>query len=308
MERALLDWLKTATQKKPHPNVVLGVGDDAAIVDFQSGSTVISSDMLADGVHFMVGQTPLESIGRKAMAVNLSDIAAMAAKPVCAVVSLMLPKSFSLDDAKTLFGGMLELANQFGVAIVGGDTNRWDGPLVINVTITGLVDEASPAAGGWAMDGARAGDTILVSGDFGHSIKQKHLQFTPRIALAMFLRGQYSIHAATDVTDSLSVDLSLIAQQSGLGFQLDAVAIPISSDALAEYSDDDDAALSAALHDGEDFELAITVDSETAKRILEDPKLPCPMTAIGTMTEAKTFFLKDKDGQIHSLEIKGYEH
>ena len=308
MERALLDWLKTATQKKSHPNLILGIGDDAAIVDFQSGCTVISSDMLADGVHFIVGQTPLDLIGRKAMAVNLSDIAAMAAKPVGAVVSLMLPKSMSLDEAKTLFVGMLELANEFGVAIVGGDTNRWDGPLVVNVTITGLVDEASPAAGGWKMDGARAGDSILVSGDFGHSIKQKHLQFTPRIALAMYLRDQYCIHAATDVTDSLSVDLSLIAEQSGLGFQLDAAVIPISPDALAEYSGDHDAALNAALHDGEDFELAITVDSETAKRILENPKLPCPMTAIGTMTEAKTFFLNDEAGQLHSLEIKGYEH
>ena len=308
MERALIDWLKTATEKKPHPNLILGVGDDAAIVDLQSGSTVMSSDMLADGVHFVVGQTPLELIGRKAMAVNLSDLAAMAAKPVCAVVSLMLPKSFSLDDAKSLFGGMLELASDFGVAIVGGDTNRWDGPLVVNVAITGLVDEASPAAGGWTMNGARTDDVILVSGDFGHSIKQKHLQFTPRIALAMFLRGRYTIHAATDVTDSLSVDLSLIAQQSSLGFQLDATAIPVSADALAKYSGDDDAALNSALHDGEDFELAISVDSETAKRILEDPKLPCPMTAIGKMTEAKTFFLNDKEGQLHSLEIKGYEH
>lgn len=306
MERALIDWLKTQT--KSHSNVILGVGDDAAIVDFRSGCTVISADMLADGVHFIVGQTSLNLIGRKAMAVNLSDIAAMAARPVCAFLSLMLPKSMSLDDAKTLIRGTLDLADEFGVAIAGGDTNRWKGPLVIGVTITGLLDASSLSASGWKMDGAQAGDVILVSGDFGHSIKQKHLNFTPRVALALFLRDKYRIHAATDITDSLSLDLCLIARQSGVGMELLGDAIPISREATAAYNDDPQAMLNAALYDGEDFELAVTVDEETAKRIVEDADLPCAMTAIGKITESPHFYLTDGNGNRATLEIRGFEH
>lgn len=308
MERAFIEWLKTETQKHSHPNLILGIGDDAAIVDFKDGSTVISSDMLADGVHFVVGQTPLELIGRKALAVNLSDLAAMAARPVCAVVSLMVPKTMGIDEAKEMTIGMLQLADEYGVAIVGGDTNRWDGPLVVNVAITGIVDHVTPQSSTWRLDGAQAGDVILVSGDFGHSIKDKHLTFTPRVALALFLRDKYYVRAATDITDSLTFDVATIAKQSGLGMELDSATIPLSDDALAEYKNDQAAALKSALYDGEDFELAIAVDDETAKRIVEDQELPCKMTAIGRMTHGGEYLLVDPSGARESLEIKGYEH
>lgn len=308
MEREFIEWLKTETQKRPHPNLILGIGDDAAIVDHQDGLAVISSDMLADGVHFVVGQTPLELIGRKSLAVNLSDLAAMAARPVCAVVSLMVPKTMGIKDTKKIATGMLQLAQQYGVAIVGGDTNRWDGPLVINVAITGMVEAVTPPASSWRLDGAKVDDVILVSGDFGHSIKEKHLTFTPRVALALLLRDKYYVHAATDITDSLSLDLASIANQSGLGMELDSSSIPISEDASAEYKNDPAAALKSALYDGEDFELAVVVDSETAKRIVEDQALPCKMTAVGKMTQDKKFVLNDQSGTPVALEIKGYEH
>ncbi len=308
MERAFIDWLKSETSSHRHPNLILGVGDDAAIVDLQDGSTVISTDMLADGVHFVVGQTPLNLIGRKALAVNLSDLAAMAARPVCATVSLMLPKSMSIDDVKEVMSGMLQLAQEYGVAIVGGDTNCWDGRLVINVAITGLVDHVTPQSSSWRLNGAQAEDVILVSGDFGHSIKEKHLTFTPRVALALLLRKKYLVHAATDITDSLAFDLAAIAKQSELGMELDATAIPISEAALAQYKNDQPALLKSALYDGEDFELAVVVDSETAKRIVEDQELPCKMTAVGKMTSDNKFVLVDPNGTRGSLEIKGYEH
>ena len=308
MERAFIDWLKNKTEAMGHPNLILGIGDDAAIVDLRDGSTVISTDMLADGVHFVVGQTPLELIGRKALAVNLSDLAAMGARPVCAVVSLMLPKSLGIANAKDVATGILQLAKEYGVAIVGGDTNCWDGPLVINVAITGLVDRAAPPSSTWQLDGAQADDVILVSGDFGHSISGKHLTFTPRVALAMFLRDKYYVHAATDVTDSLTIDLAAIAKQSDVGMELDAAAVPISNAAVEKFKNDPLAALESALHDGEDFELAVVVDRETAKRIVEDPKLPCKMTAVGKMTSKRKFVLVDPNGTRGSLEIKGYEH
>lgn len=310
MERDYIQWLKTETQSlaEDHANLILGMGDDAAIVDLKNGDTVISTDMLADGVHFVVGQTPLDLIGRKAMAVNLSDLAAMAARPVCAVVSLMLPRSFSIEDAKKMTRGMLDIAQEFGVAIAGGDTNRWDGPLVINVAITGLLKEGAHDFNGWEMGDALVGDAILVSGSFGHSIQQKHLTFTPRIALAMCLKDRYAIHAATDVTDSLAVDLSLIAEQSGVGMTIDADAVPISDDAAQHHGGQTDAALKAALSDGEDFEIAITVDQETSKRILEDRDLPCQMTAIGVVTDDKKMQLKKPGESPQPIRVEGYEH
>jgi len=309
MERSFIEWLKGETESKQHANLILGIGDDASIIDLKDGASVISTDMLADGVHFVVGQTPLELIGRKAMAVNLSDLAAMAAKPVCATVSLMLPRSMSLDDAKKIMGGLLQLADEYGVAIVGGDTNRWEGALVISVTITGLVDEGFATSGGWRMDGAQAGDVVLVSGDFGNSIKEKHLTFTPRVALALLVRDKYLVHAATDITDSLSIDLSLIAEQSGLGLELECASIPISKDALVEHNHDQSAALRSALYDGEDFELAVIVDPKTAKRIVEDLQLPCKMTPVGNMTSApRTYSLVDSQGRVSPLAPKGYEH
>ena len=308
VEREFIQWLRTETQARQHPDMLLGIGDDAAIVDFQSGSTVISTDMLADGTHFILGQTPLELIGRKSMAVNLSDMAAMAARPVCAVVSLMIPKTMSLDDLKTLYGGMLKIADEYGVAIAGGDTNRWDDSLVINVAITGTLDDANPCADGWKMDGALVDDVILVSGDFGHSIKQKHLEFTPRVALALYLRDRYSIHAATDITDSLTIDLAAIASHSRGGMILQKDSIPISKDALDQFESDPKAAIDSALYDGEDFELAFVVDRETANRILKDQEIGCQITEIGKITEDKRCLISDAEGNVRTLPLKGYEH
>lgn len=310
MEHEYIEWLKNETESssQKHPNLIMGIGDDAAIVDFKNGDTVISTDMLADGVHFIVGQTPLALIGRKAMAVNLSDLAAMAARPVCAVVSLMLPRSFSINEAKELTVGMLEIASEFGVAIAGGDTNRWDGPLVINVTITGLLECEAHYCNTWEMNDALAGDRILVSGEFGHSIKQKHFSFTPKVALALWLKDRYTVHAATDITDSLTADLAKVAKQSGVGMIIDADAVPISQDASEEHGLGSQAALNAALHDGEDFELAITVDPETAKRILEDPQRPCKMTDIGEITEERQLLLKQAGQSAQPLNVQGYQH
>ncbi len=308
MEHAFIDWLKTKTPTNVDPRIILGVGDDAAIVDFQSCASVISTDMLADGVHFILGQTPLGLIGRKSMAVNLSDIAAMGAKPVCAVVSLMLPKSMSMKQTQSITDGIFKLADEFNVSIVGGDTNRWHGPLVINVAVMGVLEERATAVESWRINGAQVGDVILVSGDFGNSIKQKHLTFTPRVDLALFLRNHYSVNAATDITDSLAIDLGAIAEQSQLGMELATSAIPISTDAQQQHHPDRAAMLNAALYDGEDFELAVVVDAQTAKQILDDSKLPNTMTAIGKMTDDQRFSLIDRLGNRSALAVKGYEH
>ena len=156
------------------------------------------------------------------------------------------------------------------------------------------------------MDAAKVGDAILVSGDFGNSISGKHLQFEPRIELANYLAANYEVHAATDITDSLSIDLAAICRQSGCGYRIVAEDIPLSAGAQALSGDDKP--LHAALHDGEDFELAITVAADVADAILADRKLPTLMTQIGTVVQGQAFEIIMPDGAIAAIEPKGYEH
>src|SRR5690606_21752287 len=116
--------------------VAIGIGDDTALLR-SSGATLVTTDMLMDGVDFIVGETPAELIGRKCLAVNLSDIAAMAGRPTGAVVSLALPRRGGRELAEGLYDGLLRLAQEWDCPIIGGDTNSWDGPLVVNVAVLG---------------------------------------------------------------------------------------------------------------------------------------------------------------------------
>jgi thiamine-monophosphate kinase len=161
------------------------------------------------------------AIGRKSLAVNLSDLAAMGARPVACFVSVAVPRQGGGELARAVYEGIFELARQFDTALAGGDTNSWDGKLVINVTAVGHV-----AAGkSWRRSGARAGDQILVTADFGGSILGKHFDFTPRVAEASWLADHARIEAAIDVSDGLTLDLSRICQESGCGAVLDLAAV-----------------------------------------------------------------------------------
>src|SRR5437870_9976821 len=157
MERDLVRWL--CNRLPAHPRMLVGPGDDAAILRLaKEANLVATTDMLMDGVDFDLGQHEAERIGRKALAVNLSDLAAMAAAPLAALVSLALPRQRGESLAQRLYEGMLPLAAEFDCPIAGGDTNSWDGPLVISVTALGEV----PPQRRWLRNGAHPGDAILV--------------------------------------------------------------------------------------------------------------------------------------------------
>src|SRR5690349_8996728 len=159
MERDLVRWLLDRLPK--HGRMVLGAGDDAAVLGMQAGNDLVATtDMLMDGVDFRLSEHEPERIGRKALAVNLSDLAAMAAAPVAALVSLALPARGGETLAKRLYEGMIPLATEFDCPIAGGDTNSWDGPLVISVTALGEV----PQSRRWLRSGARPDDAIIVTG------------------------------------------------------------------------------------------------------------------------------------------------
>ena len=177
MERELISWLRQ--HLPPHPLLRLGLGDDAAMLrlaDVQE--CVITVDMLNEGVDFDLSRIDPRRAGRKALAANLSDLAAMAARPLAGVVALALPRRGAMELAVALYEGMLPLAEQYDLAIAGGDTNSWDGPLAISITLLGAVTLRGPLR----RDGAKPGDHILVTGSFGGSILGRHLDFEPRAA------------------------------------------------------------------------------------------------------------------------------
>jgi thiamine-monophosphate kinase len=305
MERELVRYL---CQRLPaHPRLLVGPGDDAAILRLpERAHLVATTDLLTEGVDFLFGQQGMERVGRKALAVNLSDLAAMAAIPLAALVALSLPRRGGEALAKQLYDGMLPLAAQFDCPIAGGDTNSWDGPLVISVTALGVV----PPDRRWRRSGAMPGDAILVSGEFGGSILGRQFDFTPRVAEALWLAEQSSVHAAIDVSDGLSLDLARICEASGCGALLDLSAIPVSAAArqLATQLHDGSTPLDHALCDGEDFELVLAVPPEAAQKLLAEQPLAVPLAQIGTFVKELGLHAEDEDGQVRTIEPRGYEH
>src|SRR5438105_5822537 len=223
-EFAYIDWVRQQTQ--PNGRVLIGPGDDTAALRLTAGlPCLVTTDMLLEGSCFRLAEAGPRRVGRKAMAVNLSDIAAMAGRPVAAVVSVGLPRQGGRALAEELYLGLREAADAFDTAIVGGDTNSWDGPLVISVTIVGEATGRGPVR----RAGARPGDWLFVTGPLGGSIGGHHLDFTPRVREALQLHSVVDLHAMIDISDGLAADLAHICQESHCGAVLRADAIPISA-------------------------------------------------------------------------------
>src|SRR5262249_8450748 len=194
--------------------------------------------------------------GYKAMAVNLSDVAAMAARPVAAVAAVALPRARAVEVAQKLYEGMSESAGPFQVALVGGDTNAWDGPPVVGVTRPG-----EPVGRGVVRrSGASPGDILFVTGPLGGSLLGRHLRPAARVREALALHDAVPLRAMIDLSDGLSSDLGHILEESGgLGALLDEAAIPVHPDALVASRQDGRGPPDHALHDGEDFQLWFAV-------------------------------------------------
>jgi thiamine-monophosphate kinase len=304
MERQFIAWLRE--RLPPHPLLRLGLGDDAAVLRLADvKECVITVDMLTDQVDFRLAETNPRLIGRKALAANLSDLAAMAAKPLAAVIALALPRSGALELAMALYEGLLPLAEQYELAIAGGDTNTWDGPLAISITLLGEVTGRGPLR----RDGAKSGDRILVTGSFGGSILGRHLDVEPRVREALALHARYELHAGTDVSDGLSLDLSHILEESHCGAVLHASKVPIDEDAyrLAEQQADGSTALDHALSDGEDYELILAVPPGDAERMLAERPVGVPLTDIGEFIAEPGLWIQD-DQRRRPLTPRGWEH
>lgn len=296
-------------------DVVLGIGDDAALLRVPPGRELaVAMDTLNAGVHFPDG-TAAADVGWKALAVNLSDLAAMGAEPAWCTLSLSLPQA----DAAWLDGfldGFLELAAAHRVALVGGDTTR--GPLSVCVTVHGLIEPGSALR----RDGARVGDAVWVSGTLGDAagalrqwqqqgvgvdpaLRDRLDRPTPRVALGRALRG--IAHAAIDVSDGLLADLGHVCAASGLAAEIELDALPCSAALAAAFDRDTRRALQAA--GGDDYELCFTAPAEASAAIGALARaLALPLARIGRTVEGAGVRALTADGTPWQPARAGYEH
>ncbi len=290
-------------------STVLGSGDDCAILDLGLPDRwlLFKTDAIVEGIHFDETAPP-DKIGRKALARCLSDFAAMAGTPTHVLVTLALPTDFQPEFIEAVYGGMNALAARHQIAVVGGETTTNPERLLISVAALGAVEKGKCTL----RSAAKAGDAIFVTGELGGSREGKHLEFEPRLAEASWLVDQFSIHAMTDLSDGLSGDLRHILKASGVGAELLSEAIPISRAAKfsARAHPTAKPPLTAALCDGEDFELLFTVASRDAVPLLDAWKDRFPdlrLSCIGKITPETGLTLRDKSG-LRPLTLEGYVH
>lgn len=303
----LIRWFR-ARSPKTSPQTLLGIGDDCAILRPNPGRDwVVTTDMLMDGRHFNLATDSPQAVGYKAMAVNLSDIAAMAARPLAALVAVAIPLSArnSVEIGQGLHQGLQEAAHPFGVTLIGGDTNAWHGPLVISVTLLGETTDRGPVL----RSGARVGDIIFVTGPLGGSLLGRHLRPEPRVLEALALHAAAPIHALIDISDGLASDLSHILEESGnLGALLDPLAIPIHSDTVTRSGPPGKTRLHHALNDGEDFELCLVVSPNDAVLLENNPPPPARLFRVGEIIASPGLWLQNPKGPPTPLQPAGFDH
>ncbi len=301
MEFSLIEQLKTVVGGDSR--IELGIGDDCAIIPAPSGTDIlITTDMLLDGVHFLTSEHSLEQIARKALAVNVSDIAAMAGTPVAAFLSVALPREWKRAQAEALLSACAVAAQEFQVTLAGGDTTTWQGPLALNIALYGEVSTGKAVR----RDQARPGDRICVSGPLGGSLLGGQFRFTPRVREAHWLNEHLTIHALIDISDGLIADLTHILQSSGVGAILEADRIPITQ--AAQNMTDSLTPLEHALCDGEDFELLWTMPEQSWEQYLACTDCPVQVHPIGRIVAGTGWQLLDSQGNTLDCQTHGYIH
>ena len=290
------------------PPVKIGIGDDGAVLDAAADSQqVIVTDLLLDGVHFDLNVTSPFLVGRKAVAVNLSDLAAMGCRPRAAFVSLAVSRDrlqASPDFLRELYRGIQQMTDEFQFSLAGGDTNSWQGPFAINVCMTGVPFSGRP----FLRSDAKDGDAIFVTGPLGGSLQGgRHLAFMPRLQISEWLSRTVEVRAMMDLSDGLSLDLHRMMEASGTAAQISASAIPIHADVPAGWSPDK--RLAAALGDGEDFELLFTVSGSAAGQLqaaADDAAVS--LYEIGRVSTGSGVRLLDSSGNSQIMNASGWQH
>jgi len=319
----LLAKMVSSSQNKQFASrhqLILGIGDDAAAWHGDASIQLLTTDSLTQDVHFSLDTTPWKELGWKALAVNLSDIAAMGGMPRYALVSLALPGHTEVEDITALYKGMIELAQQFEVAIVGGDTSR--APLV-SITVAVLGSTRNRDKHLLTRSAAKPGDKVAVTGYLGAAaagleMLTNQLQFDsettylrdaflhpwPRIAEGQLLVEQ-RVKTAIDISDGLISDLNHLCKASRVGARVEIDCVPIPPVVKANFGD---RALELALSGGEDYELLFAASAEVIDKVKEAAS--CPVTVIGEIVADKLgeVTLVDINGNPFNLPKAGWEH
>jgi thiamine-monophosphate kinase len=318
----LAGQVAAATDKrwKSWRQLVVGIGDDAAVWRQRNPIQIITVDSLVEDVHFTLKTITWQELGWKSIAVNLSDIAAMGGIPMYALISMGLPPDTRVEDIKALYNGMIAITKKFQVTIIGGDTVS--SPIVfISVTIIGCASNEDGKV--LKRSAAQPGDKIAVTGTLGASaaglamltrnlkfpievtteLRRAHLQPYPRITEGQKLVA-HGVKAGMDISDGLVGDLTHICEMSHSGARLNVDLVPVSPIAKACFKDK---ALECALNGGEDYELLFTATARVIQRVKE--ALDCPVTVIGEITAEKPgkVVLTDNAGKLINLRRRGWD-
>lgn len=309
---------------------IKGVGDDAAVVNHQGKNTIITTDMLAEGIHFDLMYTPLKHLGYKSIVVNLSDIYAMNATPTQVTVSLAISNRFSVEAIEEIYEGINLACKKYGVDLVGGDTTSSLSGLVISVTALGVADTDDLVY----RNGAKPGDAICVSGDLGGAylglqilerekrIFLEHPEVQPELEGQPYLIGRQLKPEARvdivellkengirptsmiDISDGLSSEVLHICTQSGVGAKIYEDQVPISEEAYNLAIKFNIDPITCALNGGEDYELLFTVKAEDVAKISGDWNI----SVIGRIAEkADGVTLTTKGGNVHPISAQGWD-
>ena len=300
--------------------VHVGPGDDAAVIEPEPRTLdVLTTDALVEGIHFDRRFCPPDAIGYKALAVNLSDLAAMGARPRAALLSLVVPGELAASDVDALVDGLLELAARHQVAVIGGNVTRSPGPLMVDVTAVGAI----AARRVLTRSGARPGDELYVTGSIGGGragleafragaeaplSQARYLRPEPRVRAGLLLGRNRAASACMDLSDGLADGLRQIAGSSFVGMVIDAAELPIESEAMRWFEQHHAEPAIAAVAGGDDYELVFTSRPAQRGRLRAVRKLlgDLSVTRIGVVTKGPGLVLKTKAGD---RELpSGFEH
>jgi thiamine-monophosphate kinase len=318
-EFGLIERLTGILPAEGSPDLIVGIGDDAAVWRAGSEYLIATTDTMVEGVHFVAGQAPWADVGWKALAANISDIAAMGGTPLFALVTLALPPEMPVDDVEVLFAGLAECAREYGVTVAGGDIVRAP-QASITVALVGKAERRDAGPLLLRRDAAQPGHVIAVTGTLGDSaaglrrlregapadepLARHHLWPRPPLAAGRAAASS-GVACGIDVSDGLLQDVGHVCEQSGVGAIIRAADIPLSEDLRAAYPDD---ALRLACTGGEDYELVLVADRDILDALLPMIGLT-QLTVIGEIVEDDDHRVRllDGDGKEITFEHGGWD-
>jgi thiamine-monophosphate kinase len=326
-EFALIARLQRYLQGDVGAQVICGIGDDCAVIRPAPATDLVwTTDTQEEGVHFRRDWASAADIGWRCLAVNVSDIAAMGALPLGALVALSLPATLDVAFVDALYEGMYALACEYGCPIIGGNVSKASGTLTVTITVLGQV----PVGQSIYRSGAQVGDEIWVTGTLGgakagleallapaavatldlDAVLQRYRRPQPRLQEAQYLRQHATLHSLLDMSDGLSSDLTHICEASRVGAQLRAEHIPLHEGARLVATTLGTDPLAYALHGGEDFELCLTASPGEIEPLRQPftQQFQCALTRVGTIQSGTGVTLCRADGTQQPLQARGYDH